>query len=388
MNSPHSLTSNPWRRRLRSPWFKVAIVALVLLLAWVIHLARDKPNEKASDGQAAMTVTAAVVRSADWNQEFSASGAIEAWQEAVIGSQSVGLRLAEVRVNVGDAVQRGQVLARFDGAMLRAEESQLVATVAQAKATLAQASANRQRAVSLRTSGGISEQDILQTVTTADIAKAELDSANAQLAAKRLQLKYTEVLAPDAGVISARTATLGAVMGAGEELFRLIRQGRLEWRAELTPEQLQHTSVGQKIDLVLPDGNSAQATIRQTAPALNSTSRLGLAYADVQPGSSARAGMYATGRLLLDRKSARIVPATSVIIRDGTSFVASLDEGSPLAKVSLNQVQVGRRQGNDLELLTGAAVGTRVVVQGAGFLDEGDLVRVVAASVATVRARP
>lgn len=335
-----------------------------------------------------MTVTAAVIQSVNWNDEFSASGSIEAWQEAVVGSQSVGLRLAEVRVNVGDTVKRGQVLARFDGAMLRVEENQLAAGLARAKASLAQANANKQRALSLRTSGGISEQDILQRVTEADIAKAEVESIRAQLAAKRLQMNYTAVVAPDEGVISARTATLGAVVGTGEELFRLIRQGRLEWRGELTPEQLEHTFVGQFIELTLPDGNPAHARIRQTAPALDPASRLGTAYADVLPGTSARAGMYATGRLLLKKKTAWVVPASAVIIRDGTSFIASIDRGAPLAKVSLRKVQVGRRQGNELELLTGAGRDIRVVVQGAGFLDEGDFVRVVEASVTSTKARP
>src|SRR3546814_9346371 len=107
-------------------------------------------------------------------------------------------------------VRKGPVLARLDPALLKADEAQL-------RASDDQAEANRQRALSLQASGGVSDQDVLQYVTQARTAAAAL-------AAKRLQLRYTSVVAPDDGVISARTATLGAVAPAGQEFFRPPRQ--------------------------------------------------------------------------------------------------------------------------------------------------------------------
>jgi len=266
-----------------------------------------------------------------------------------------------VRVNVGDRVRRGQVLARLDPALLKAEEAQL-------RASYDEAEANRQRALSLQASGGVSDQDVLQYVTQARTAAAGL-------AAKRLQLRYTSVVAPDDGVISARTATLGAVAPAGQEFFRLIRQGRLEWRGELTAPQLARVRSGQQITLDLPDGTRATARVRQAAPAVDERSRLGVVYADIAGGSPARAGMYAGGRIEMAEKSAIIVPAQSVVIRDARNYVLKLARPEASPRVSLQPVTIGRRRGEEVEILNGLAEGARVVVQGAGFLNDGDIVR-------------
>src|SRR3546814_5156246 len=131
---------------------------------------------------AALTVTEATARRASWPMTVEASGAIAPWQEASIGTQIGGYQLIDVRVNVGDRVRKGQVLARLDPALLKADEAQL-------RASYDQAEANRQRALSLQASGGVSDQDVLQYVTQARTAAAAL-------AAKRLKLRYTSVGAP------------------------------------------------------------------------------------------------------------------------------------------------------------------------------------------------
>jgi RND family efflux transporter MFP subunit len=309
----------------------------------------------------ALTVTSAMPHHASWSATLEASGAIAPWQEASLGTQIGGYQLIDVRVNVGDQVKKGQVLARLDPALLLADEAQLQANVDQAEA-------NRQRALTLKSGGGISDQDVLQFVTQAK-------TANALLASKQLQLRYTDVIAPDDGVISSRMATLGAVVPVGQELFRLIRQNRLEWRGELTAPQLALIEAGQRIALTLPDGSSATAKVRQTAPSLDAQSRLGTVYADLEPGSRARAGMYASGQVVLSESPALVIPAESVVIRDGRSYVLKLADASATPKVSLQAVTVGRREGGDVEIVQGLAADDRVVVQGAGFLNEGDVVR-------------
>lgn len=333
----------------------------------------------------AMTVTLAAVTRANWDATLEASGAIEPWQEAVLGAQSPGLRLLEVRANVGDAVRRGQVLARFDAATLRAGLAELQAGLLRAEAEARQAAANRQRMQTLKGSGGVSEQEVLQYETQADTSAAQVAVARAQLEARRLQLDYAELKAPDDGVISARSATVGAVADSGAELFRLIRQGRLEWRGELTAAQLAGVAPGQRVELRLPDGSAATARVRQSAPRLDAASRMATVYADIEPGSRARAGMYAAGKVVLQQRQALIVPAASVVIRDGRSYVfkGGADAARPLAAARAVHVEVGRRQGGALELLGSVAAGERVVVQGAGFLKDGDTVRVIRASPST-----
>jgi RND family efflux transporter MFP subunit len=287
----------------------------------------------------ALTVTSATSRQASWPTTLEASGAIAPWQEAILGTQIGGYQLVDVRVNVGDQVRTGELLARFDPALLLADEVQLQANADQAEA-------NRQRALAMKSSGGISDQDVLQFVTQAK-------TANALLSAKQLQLRYTNVTAPDDGVISSRTATLGTVVPIGQELFRLIRRNRLEWRGELTPSQLASIKIGQRITLTLPDGSHASARVRQTAPSLDAQSRLGIVYADLEPGSRARAGMYADGQIMLGESPALLIPAESVVIRDGRSYVLTLADVSAMPKVSIRAVIVGRRQDNEVEIVQG-----------------------------------
>lgn len=346
----------------RKPFVTVSVVVCVAAgAAASLLLNRTHATPALDHPVAALTVTLAAAGQAQWPTMLGASGAIAPWQEAVIGAQVAGLRLTDVRVNVGDRVRRGQVLAVFDTDMLRADEARL-------KASWQQAEANRQRALQLQGTGGISEQDVLQYVTQANMAKAQLDNA-------QLQVRYGQVTAPDDGIISARTATVGAVSGSGQELFRIIRQGRLEWRGELTAAQMAQIKTGQCIGLALPDGATASARVRQAAPSLDSQTRLGIVYADLEPGSTARAGMYAKGSVTLAQSTAVTVPAVSVIVRDGRSYVPKVSNDR---RVSLQAVSVGRRQEGAVEILSGIKPGDQVAVQGAGFLNDGDIVRVAA----------
>jgi RND family efflux transporter MFP subunit len=325
---------------------------------------------------ASLSVTAAVPREAQWARTLDASGAIAPWQEAIIGARTSGLSIARLDVAVGDVVRRGQLLARLDTATLRAEEAQLEAALTQAHGVAAQAEDNRTRALQLKGSGGISEQEVQRYITEAVTAKAQVASAQAQLEAKRLQLHQADVVAPDDGVISARTATLGAVTNNGQELFRLVRQSRLEWRGEFTATQIASIAIGQDVTLQLPEGQRAKARVRQIAPLLDTRSRLGLVYADIEPVSMARGGMYVDGRITLDPSPAQVVPASSVVVRDGRSIVFRLTGAGDESKVRAQPVSVGRRMGSEVEVLDTLAANERIVAQGAGLLADGDIVRI------------
>jgi len=340
------------------------VVAAALLLAALLYLLPgEKAPEPATQARPALTVTLATPKREIWPDTITASGVIAPWQEASIGTLIGSYQLIEVRVNVGDQVRAGQVLARLNPALLLAEEAQL-------RARAEQADANHKRALALQASGAISGQELLA-------AETEAKTAAALLAAKRLELRYTWVRAPDDGVITARTATLGAVMPAGQELFRMIRQNRLEWRGELTASQLARVALGQRIALQLPDGSGASAIVRQTAPALDAQSRLAIVYADLAPGGTARAGMYVTGEIAVGEASALTVPAECVVVRDGRSHVAVAGSG-PTPKVTLRTVTPGRRRGDAIEIRSGLVGRERLVRRGAAFLAEGDVVRIVA----------
>jgi multidrug efflux pump subunit AcrA (membrane-fusion protein) len=155
-------------------------------------------------------------------------------------------------------------------------------------------------------------------------------------------------------------------------LFRLIRRERLEWRAELTAAHLSQVKPGQSASLTLADGSKAEGLVRQVAPALDSLSRLGIVYVDIQPGSSARAAMYASGRIVLSQSPAITVPAEAVVLRDGRSSVFLVDAEDRVRQVP---VELGRRSGNLIEIRGSLALGDRVAVRGAGFLNDGDRVK-------------
>lgn len=339
-----------------------AVTTAGLAVVWVAQQHRQTDGPRVIGPTPALTVTSARPLRAVWPMTLEASGAIAAWQEASIGAQVGGYRLVEVLVNVGDEVAKGQVLARFDPALLQADGARL-------KASNEQAKANEDRMLRLQKSGAVSDRDVLDIVTQEKTTTALLES-------NRLQLRYTEVRASDDGAISSRTATLGAVVPLGQELFRLIRQNRLEWRGELTAAQLAHVEAGQRVELTLPGGGEAIATVRQTAPSLDPQTRLGIVYADIASGSRARAGMYVDGRVVIGRSEALVVPTESVTIRDGRSYVLKLMDASATSRVSLRPVTVGRRRGNELQIVDGVAHDDRLVAAGGGFLNDGDLVGV------------
>lgn len=345
-----------------------AVIALALIGGGVaISKRAPKPAVAAhTAAPTALTVTAAAPRRVVWPTTLEVPGAIAPWQEAVISAQISGYQLTEVLANVGDQVKKGQVLARINPALLKADE-------ALALANFEQADANHKRAIALKTNGFISDQNILQLETQVKTTRALLD-------AKRLQIRYTDVVAPDDGAVSARSATIGSVANAGQELFRLVRQNRLEWRGELSARQIAQIQPGQTVQLALPSGATTTAVVRQASPTLNTDSRLGLVYADIAENSAARAGMYAVGRISIGEAPALAVPAEAVVLRDGRTYVLELADKAPAegaTKVMLRAVEVGRREGQEVEIVSGLADSARLAVRGSGFLNDGDAVRVV-----------
>ena len=359
----------------------VAIMALGgLAVALAVHAADDKAaaNAPGRAAKAALTVTAIQAQRTEVGSALGANGNIAAWQEAVVGAEANGLRLAEVRVNVGDVVRRGQVLATFVPDLIRADLAQSRAAVAEAEATLADAAANAQRARVLQASGALSAQQINQLFTAERTAQARLEAQRASAQVQQLRLAQTKVLAPDAGVISQRSATVGAVVPAGAELFRLIRQGRLEWRAEVAADELAQVRPGQVVQVSAGGTAAVPGTVRMVAPTVDAATRNGLVYVDLPQPGAMKAGMFARGEFQTGSSSALTLPQSAVLLRDGFSYVFKLGADN---KVTQAKVTVGRRVGDRIEITGGLDAAARVVGSGGGFLADGDTVRVVQAPV-------
>lgn len=338
-------------------------------------------DKKAAPAKAALTVTTVQLVQSSLPLRLPANGTVMAWQEAIIGSETNGLRLVDVKVNVGDRVAKGQVLASFATEQVNAEVAQAQASFAEAQANALDAAGNADKARTLQASGALSEQQINQYMTAGIAAKARFEAAKAMLAVQQLRLKQTEVIAPDSGVISSRSATLGAVVGSGTELFKMIRGGRLEWRAEVTSAEMAAIKMGTAATVTAASGAQVQGKVRMLAPTVDSVTRNALVYVDLPINANIKAGMYARGEFELGASSVLSLPQQALVLRDGFTYAMRLEPGNKISQVKL---QTGRRAGDAVEIIKGAKVSEQFVASGAAFLADGDLVKVVVASPANV----
>lgn len=364
----------------------LSVAALGAVAIWAMNHDSGDGSETAAplesdSAKPALTVTMIRPQLADWPNVLTANGNITAWQEAVISTEVSNLRLTEVRVNVGDRVQQGQVLARIADATIVAALMESKAAVAEAEAMLVEAKSNGERGRQLQATGFISAQQLNRYVAAEQTAQAQLQAARARMQAEQLRLEQTTVRAPDAGVISARTATLGSLAQPGQELFRLIRGGRLEWRAEVSASDLVKLKPGVLATLTTPNGVRVEGRVRMVAPTVDPQTLNGLVYVDlpVTAADALRAGNFARGEFELGRTHSMSLPQSAVLLRDGFAYVFRLEGQDKVAQI---KVETGRRRGDQVEIVGGIAPETRVVASGAGFLSDGDTVRVVDAAVA------
>jgi RND family efflux transporter MFP subunit len=353
-------------------------VVAVVVLAGVIGL-RGKKAVVAVAAKPALTVLVVRPEEKVWAERITASGGIQPWQETIVGAELGGLRLAEVLVNVGDRVRKGDLLARFADEIKLAELSQQQASYDEAGAHFAEASANAQRALKIRDSGAMSEQELQQLATAADMARAQMQLAGARLDAEKLRYRYTRVTAPDDGLISSRTATVGAVVQSGAELFRMIRRGRLEWHADLPADAIQRVRIGQKVLVMLSGGEKISAVVARISPVIDAQSRNGKVYVELPANSTLRAGMFVQGEFDLGQTHALTVPQSAVVIRDGYAYLYQPGNENHVAQI---KVSTGRRVKDRVEITGGIKRDSAVVASGAGFLNDGDLVRIAPAEVA------
>ncbi len=365
--------------RLLSGWtgrivFAAALaVVLGLLLGGRFATPSEAPQQPAA-ARPALSVALVHPQREDWPLTLAASGNVVAWQEALIAPEIGGYRIIEVRVDIGDSVKKGQLLARIAGDTVASELAEAEAAAAELEAGAAEARANAERARELRQRGFYSAQQATQFQTAEHTTAARLAAAQARLQAAKVKMGKTGVLAPDDGVISARTAVVGSLTQTGQELFRLIRGGRLEWRAEVPSAVLARVAPGMPVTLTGPGGERVDGRVRSVPPSVDPNTRNGLVYVDLPAGSKVKAGMFARGEFELGRTAAMTVPQSAVVLREGFAYVYRI-EGE--ARVAQTKVQLGRRLGERIEIAAGLVPEARIVAAGAGFLADGDVVKVV-----------
>jgi len=270
-------------------------------------------------------------------------------------------------------VKRGQVLVELSTALLAADVATKQAIVNQRVAEAVNAEAALQRAQSLSAMNVLSQSDLDKLSSEALVKRAGVESARADLQASSLRLKFTNVTAPDDGVITSRTVTVGQIAQAGGEMLRLLRNNRIEWRGEVPESRLGELAPGQPVIITTADGAVVNGSIRVVAPTITSTNRTGIVYVDLPPSDQLRPGMFARGDVEIGRSPAFTVPLQSVVSSDGYSYVFVLKTDSTMER---RRVETGAVRAAEIEVVEGIKTGEMIVGKGAGFLKDGDLVNV------------
>jgi RND family efflux transporter MFP subunit len=293
----------------------------------------------------------------------SGSGTISAWQEVPIGAETGGLTAVALLVDEGQSVVKGQPLLKMNDVLLQAQ-------VRQAKASADQASKAYTRAKELHDKQYLSAAAL-------DQAYANQETTAAALATAQVQLSQATVRAPVAGVISSRKAVLGQVVQPGAELFRIVRDGRIELNLEVVESELTLIKAGMPATVTSDTTGSVTGTVRIVTPMVDPATRLGYARISVPWSSGLRPGMFAAGAVNVGTQSVATVPQVAVVYSENAPgvFVVGAD-----GKAHRRKVTLGGQAGQNVIVREGLQPGDRIVTTGAGFLNDGDKVKLQAAT--------
>lgn len=361
----------------RTPRFLLIGIALGVA---VIASACSKKEEETAKPVAAFAVSVARVQARDIPRSVLVSGPVSAWEEMQLGVEVSGLRVTSLLVDVGQSVRTGELLLQLDHRSLDAD-------LAQADAALREAEAGAALARSQLARGELLVKDKYISATQVDELRAGRVQGDARVGTARamrdtaaLRRSFADLRAPDAGVISKRLVQPGQVVAAGSELLRLIRQGRLEWRAELAEAELGRVKPGDRIELTTRDGKAVIGQVRAVSPGVDASTRTGTVYADLPDPQGLQPGTYLQGRIDTGVGQGLTVPAATVVQRDGHPNVFTVDAKGIARRV---RIRTGGIANGQVEVLEGLKAGDAVVEQGAGFLGDGDSVRIVEATATT-----
>lgn len=335
----------------------------------------DEAEKAAAAAPSRQTVTAATVTATALPRIVTASGSVSAWEEVPVGAEAGGLVATGVFVDEGAYVRQGQPLVQLNDALLRAQLGQQQAAVAAAEANVARDEAALGRARELRERGFLSQAGLDNALANERASKAGLDSARASLSEIRTRLNQATIRAPVAGLVASRSVTRGQIVQPGTELFRLVRDGRLELYAQIPETELRLVRAGMTAVVTSEQAGQTNGTVRIVTPEVDPQTRLGVARISLT-GGALRPGMFARAEIDVGAQPALTVPSQAIVYREGKPGVYVIDRGD---RVHFQSVVTGGRNGGALAITSGLTAGQRVVVLGAGFLGDGDLVRVEAA---------
>lgn len=362
--------------------------------------ATDAPADAAEPVVAFATVVDAAIT--EVLAQVPASGTLVAREEVLVYPKVSGFDIKEILVEAGDSVRAGQVLARLGAETLTAQLAQAAAEfqraeagvsqarsqIASTEAALNQATAALDRATRLQQSGNTTQAALDQAVSAEAAARAAANSARdglavaqAQLAQAsaardiaRLNLARAEIVAPVAGIVSARSAQLGALAGADPEpLFRLVAQGEIDLAAEVIETALSEIQVGDPAVATVAGAGEVRGTVRLIPAQVDPLTRLGVLRIALEDGDRLTPGQFANALITTERRDAVTVPATAVTSEGQRSHVLVVRDG----RVERREVQAGLIWKGRREIRDGLDAGETVVARASAFFRHGDPINAV-----------
>ncbi|MDR7118182.1 efflux RND transporter periplasmic adaptor subunit [Caulobacter sp. BE254] len=324
---------------------------------------------------ASQTVSVAPVTIQSLPRIINASGTVTPWEEVPVGAETGGLTAVSVNAEEGQTVRQGQILVALNDTMLRAQLHQQEAAVASAKATLAEAQAALGRSRELQAKGYLSQSSLDTATARQQTAAAQLASADASRNETIARLGQAAIRAPVSGLISRRSVTKGQIVTAGTELFRIVRDGRLELDAEIPEADLLSVKAGMPATVSSDQVGRTTGTVRIVTSEVNAQTRVGLARISLAPGGGFRSGMFARAQIAAGNRPAPTIPTAAILYRQNQPGVFVVDASN---HARFRRIDILARN-TDQTSAEGLNAGERVVVEGAGFLGDNDAVRIAGA---------
>jgi RND family efflux transporter MFP subunit len=360
--------------RTRETLAGVALTAALALLAACGGGDKEDAAKKAQQQQASagQTVTAATATLINLPRTVSASGSVSAWEEVPVGAETGGLTAVGLFVDEGSYVRQGQPLVQMNDVLLRAQLRQQQASVQTAEANVARDDAALSRSQQLKEKGFLSQASLDTALANQRASAANLASARASLSETQTRLNQATIRAPVSGLIISRSVTKGQIISAGTELFRMVRDGRLELDAQVPETELALVRPGQSATISSDQVGQTSGRVRIVTPEVNATSRLGVARISLVGTNGFRPGMFAKTEIEVGAQPTVTVPTGAILYRENKAGVFVLGANN---QVRFQPVTVLSRTTTQTSV-GGITAGTRVVVDGAGFLGDGDRVTV------------
>jgi len=357
----------------------IGAIAGVGLLSLALHSCGQKPPaeetaEVASAATQAMRVTDVALR--NLSEEIVATGRLVVREEAAVGSELPGYRVAQVYVDEGDWVKQGQALARLDDTLLQAQIAQAEATLATQKANVNFKQSQLDRAEALTQEGAFSKELLEQRRMEAASAKASLNASQAMVNEMKVRSSRMTLRAPVGGMILQRSIRPGEISSAGgaTPYFRISRDGLIELDAELTDAKLAQIKEGDAVRVTLGSGEAVNGKVRFISPRVDQNTSLGKARIALPFDKALRPGSVAQAKFDGHAQGSLTVAASAIRYESGGPAVMLVGAGN---KVSRVPVKLGGRTGDYVELIEGPPAGSRVLAMGSAFTLEGDVVEPV-----------